>query len=117
MADEETVERLTKAGFKMRPEGAPHPMMVVYHGTSQMDGPGNSMLEVVLFKVWMPEDWSDPEWYLQEGSHMAGQTFEGEVRPILLTSIPLMVKGPGPEVFRGVQLPPGARPGKRPRGN
>lgn len=95
-------------------ETAPKPMLVVFHGTQPIPGPDGSMMEVVLFKVWEPDDWTKPENFgdPEAGSHMAGRDYRGESVPVLLASMPIMVKAPQPKILRASSMPPHDR---RPR--
>ena len=88
------------------------PMLVVYRGTEQVPGPQGSVLEIVLFQVWTPDDWSKPEeWGLSDkGSHMAGMNFRGESEPVILVSKPLMVQPPKPAIVTARNMPPARRP-------
>jgi hypothetical protein len=88
-------------------EEGPKPMLVVFHGTKRIAAPDGAILEVVLFKVWEPDDWTDPT-NPDRGSHMVGKNYQGESEPVLLTSIPIVVKEPPPQpsILRGAPLSP-----------
>lgn len=88
------------------------PMLVVFHRAERIPGPNGSELEVVTFQAWTPEDWSKPEnWGTSDkGSHMAGTDYKGEAVPVLLTSAPIMVKPPRPQLATARTMPKNQRP-------